>query len=37
LEDYMLKLDNIRNQKFNYTHSEIANIIFKGNNYGKTI
>jgi len=30
LADYMLKLDNIRNQKFNETHAEIANIIYKG-------
>lgn len=31
LSQYMLKLDNIRNQKFNLTHPEIANIIYKGN------
>jgi organic radical activating enzyme len=31
LADYMLKLDNVRNQKFYQTHSEIASIIYKGN------
>ena len=31
LAEYMLKLDNIRNQKFNETHAEIAKIIYKGN------
>jgi MoaA/NifB/PqqE/SkfB family radical SAM enzyme len=30
LAEYMLKLDNIRQQKFNQTHSEIASIIYKG-------
>lgn len=30
LAEYMLKLDSIRNQKFIETHSEIANIIYKG-------
>jgi MoaA/NifB/PqqE/SkfB family radical SAM enzyme len=34
LADYMLKLDSIRNQKFETTHAEIANIIYKGNNHG---
>jgi MoaA/NifB/PqqE/SkfB family radical SAM enzyme len=37
LAQYMLKLDNIRNQKFIQTHPEIAHIIYKGNNHGKTI
>ena len=37
LATYMLKLDNIRNQKFIQTHPEIAHIIYKGNNHGKTI
>lgn len=37
LADYMLKLDSIRNQKFSQTHSEIANIIYKGKNHGQTI
>lgn len=37
LANYMLKLDNIRNQKFYQTHSEIANIIYKGKNHGQTI
>lgn len=37
LAEYMLKLDNVRNQKFHKTHSEIANIIYKGKNHGKTI
>jgi hypothetical protein len=31
LAEYMLKLDNIRNQKFIQTHPEIAHIIYKGN------
>jgi len=31
LSEYMLKLDNIRNQSFSKTHSEIASIIYKGN------
>ena len=31
LANYMLKLDSIRNQKFNETHPEIAKIIYKGN------
>ena len=31
LADYMLKLDNVRKQKFYQTHSEIASIIYKGN------
>jgi hypothetical protein len=31
LAEYMLKLDNIRNQKFTQTHPEIAPIIYKGN------
>jgi organic radical activating enzyme len=30
LADYMLKLDNIRNQKFIDTHTEVAKIIYKG-------
>lgn len=37
LADYMLKLDNIRNQDFNQTHPEIARIIYKGNKHGQTI
>jgi radical SAM protein with 4Fe4S-binding SPASM domain len=37
LAEYMLKLDNVRNQKFHKTHSEIANIIYKGKNHGQTI
>lgn len=37
LGDFMLTLDNIRNQDFNQTHPEIASIIYKGNNHGKTI
>jgi len=37
LAEYMLKLDNIRNQKFYETHSEIADIIYKGKNHGQTI
>ena len=37
LTDYMLKLDKVRNQKFYETHSEIANIIYKGKNHGQTI
>lgn len=30
LREYMLKLDNIRNQDFGQTHTELANIIYKG-------
>jgi hypothetical protein len=37
LAEYMLKLDNVRNQKFHKTHSEIANIIYKGKNHGQAI
>lgn len=37
LAEYMLKLDKIRKQNFEQTHSEIAHIIYKGNNHGKTI
>lgn len=37
LTDYMLKLDKVRNQKFYETHSEVANIIYKGKNHGQTI
>ena len=34
LADYMLKLDSIRNQTFDKTHAEIANIIYKGKKHG---
>jgi hypothetical protein len=37
LAEHMLKLDKIRKQNFEQTHSEIAHIIYKGNNHGKTI
>jgi hypothetical protein len=30
LGEYMLKLDNIRNQDFGQTHSKVATIIYKG-------
>lgn len=34
LKTYMLQLDNIRNQDFAQTHSEIASVIYKGNKHG---
>jgi hypothetical protein len=34
LSKFMLKLDNIRDQKFNQTHPEIADIIYKGKYHG---
>lgn len=37
LREYMLKLDNIRNQNFKHTHSEIANIIYRGNYHEQTV
>lgn len=37
LADYMLKLDLVRNQKFNHSHHEITDIIYKGKNYEKAL